>query len=131
MVLLAAGVAGIGLVTFLSLRSSPAISTVNWIPKPIAQWADRNGRLDNFPAYGLLAVPFLLMATTLRRQMWIVGLLALLIVVLEVAQLELPMRHCDLMDIAFGWAGLLAAWAGCVALQKVFAIFENKPDATS
>lgn len=131
LVALTAGLVGIGLVTFLSLRSSPAISTVGWIPKPIAHWADRNGRLDNLPAYGLLAVPFLLVASTFRRQLWMVILLALLIVALELTQLDLPTRHCDPGDIACGWTGLLVAWAGCAALQKMFASFGTRPNGTT
>ena len=116
--LLCMGLAGLGLVAFLSLRSSPALATVHWMPGTIARWADGHGRICNFPAYGLLAVPFLLIASSLRRQTTVVILLALLIAAFELIQLDLPRRTCDPGDIACGWAGLLADWAGCVLRRK-------------
>jgi len=116
--LLCMGLVGLGLVTFLSLRSSPALATVHWMPGTIARWADTHGRFCNFPAYGLLAVPFLLIASSLRQQATVVIALALLIVAFELVQLYLPRRTCDPGDIACGWAGLLAAWAGCVLFRK-------------
>ena len=116
--LLCAGLIGIGLVTFLSLRSSPAISSVRWMPGIISHWADRHGRFCNFPAFGTLAVPFLLIASTLRRQAWVVAFLALLIAALEIAQLAIPTRVCDVRDIAWGWAGLVTAWLICWSLKK-------------
>jgi hypothetical protein len=115
---LCAGLLGVGVVTFLSLRSSPEITTVKWVPKIIANWADRHGRFCNFPAYGALAVPFLLIASTLRRQAWIIALLAVLIAALEISQLAIPTRVCDVWDIAWGWAGLLAAWFICAAINR-------------
>jgi hypothetical protein len=127
--LLGFGLAGIGLVTYLSLRSSPAITTVNWIPKPIAQWADRHGRFCNLPAYGVLATPFLLMASTFRRQMGVVGLLALLILAFELLQLRLPARSCDPWDIAYGWAGLLIAWGGYLGIKRLIARRGPESDA--
>lgn len=120
-VLLVAGLVGIGLVTFLSLRSSPALSTVSWLPRSIAHWADAHGRLCNFPAYGLLAVPFLLITSNLRWQMGMLAGLALLIVAFEIIQLDLLARSCDPADVAWGWAGLLTAWAGCAAVKKIAA----------
>jgi glycopeptide antibiotics resistance protein len=123
---LCAGLIGIGLVTFLSLRSSPAVSTVKWMPRIVAHWADRHGRFCNFPAYGLLAVPFLMIASTIRRQAWVVAMLAALIFLLEIAQLAVPTRFCDIGDMACGWAGLLVAWIICVALKKFVLVIKLK-----
>jgi glycopeptide antibiotics resistance protein len=118
MSLLCAGVVGIGLVIFLSLRSSPAISSVRWVPGIISHWADRHGRACNFPAYGMLAVPFLMITSTFRQQARVIGLLALLIISLEFAQRAIPTRVCDLGDVAWGWAGLVAAWVICEAFKR-------------
>jgi len=105
-------------VTFLSLRSSPAISTVRWIPRFIANWADRHGRVDNLPANGMMGVPFFLMASTFRRQLWSVAILSLFIVSLELAQLAIPTRHCDIGDMVWGSLGLAVAWAACEAIKR-------------
>lgn len=121
------GLTGIGLVTFFSLRSTPAISTVNWVPRWLAHWADRNYRFDNFPAYGLMALPFLLLANTFRRRAWTVVALSFLIFFLELAQLAEPHRHCDVGDMACGWAGVLTAWALCTALDRLLARLGLKP----
>jgi hypothetical protein len=118
---LCAGLVGIGVVAFLSLRSSPAISTVRWIPRFIANWADRHGRFDNFPAYGMMGVPFFMTNPTLRRQLWSIVILSLFIVSLELAQLAIPTRHCDIWDMFWGSMGLVAAWADCEVL-KIFRI---------
>ncbi len=127
-VIFCTGLIGIGVVTFLSLRSSPAISTVWWMPAVIAHWADSNGRFDNFPAYGLMGVPFFLIASTFRRQAWTIAILSLLIVSLELTQLALPMRHCDIWDMFWGCLGLLAAWAICEALKMSIGL---KPKSVS
>jgi glycopeptide antibiotics resistance protein len=116
---LCAGLAGLGAVSFLSLRSSSAISTVWWIPKFIANWADRHGRFDNFPAYGLMGVPFFLVASTFRRQIGSLILLCLFVVLLELAQLAIPTRHCDIGDMFWGSLGLLAAFFACEAFKRL------------
>jgi hypothetical protein len=57
-----AGIFGVGLATFLSVKSSPSMSGVGWLPHFIIHWADRHGQLCNFPAYAMLAIPFLALA---------------------------------------------------------------------
>lgn len=123
--MLCAGLAGIGLVVFLSLRSSPALTTVKWMPRTIANWADRHGRFCNFPAYGLVALPFFFIATTTRQKAWTFALLALLIASLEICQLAIPARYCDIWDIVWGCAGLLTAWVICDALKKFMLVIRS------
>jgi len=109
-ILLCLGLAGVGAVTLLSLRSSPAISTVRWIPQPIARWADRHGRSCNFVAYGIVGLPLLMLTPSPRRQLGIVLLMSLGIAALEVIQFALPSRVCDVWDIFYGVNGVLTAW---------------------
>lgn len=122
-----AGLLGIGVVTFLSLRSSPAISTVWWIPRFVANWADRHGRFDNFPAYGMMGVPFFMIASAFRRQVWVFAVLSLIIISLELTQLAIPTRHCDVWDMFWGCMGLLAAWAICETLKRFRLSIGSKP----
>jgi hypothetical protein len=112
--LYAAGLIGIGAVSFLSLSPSSAIRTFGWMPVAIANWADSNGRFDNFPAYGR---SFFLIASTFRQQAWTIAILSLLIVSLELTRLVIPTRHCDIWDTFLGCMGLLAAWTNCEVLK--------------
>jgi hypothetical protein len=129
--LLLTGIFGLGLAIFLSLRTSPATSTVSWLPKFITHWADRHGQLCNFPAYGLLALPFLFIAPDMRRQAQIVLGIFDLVALIEVIQFWIPTRVCDTGDVFWGWLGASVAWGifGIfIALQKLFKMtFSPKP----
>lgn len=112
------GLAGIGLAAFLSLRSSPAISTVRWIPQWLSHWADAHGRFDNFPAYGLVSLPFYLISSHFGTQLSIFLALATFVVLLECVQILIPSRHCDGYDMVWGILGVLAAWMAVGLLRK-------------
>jgi hypothetical protein len=105
-----AGVVGVGLAVFLSVRSSPAMMTVDWLPKFVANWLDHYGRFRNFPAFAMLAIPFLIITPKFLQRACIIALLAILIDSLELIQVWIPTRFADLGDIFWGWTGLLAAW---------------------
>jgi hypothetical protein len=107
------GVAGSALAIFLSLRASPATSTVSWLPKTITHWADGHGQSCNFPAYGVLALTFLAIAPNVRRQAQVVLGLFGLIASMEVIQFWIPKRTCDPGDIFWGWLGVSVAWGIC------------------
>jgi hypothetical protein len=102
---------GMGLCVYLSLRASPALNTVSWLPHGVARWADAHGRFDNFPAYGLVALPLFLLATGTRRQLAIFVIMTMFIALLEFAQRTIPTRHCDIWDLIYGGLGLATAWA--------------------
>lgn len=105
------GLVGVAPAVFLSIRPSPALSTVRWLPHFISQWADRHGWFCNFPAYGALAVPFLVITPNIVGRACVVASLAALVAALEIIQLWIPTRSADLWDIFWGWSGLLTAWA--------------------
>jgi glycopeptide antibiotics resistance protein len=121
------GLAGIGMVSFLSLRPTPAISTLRWMPKFIANWADRHGQFDNFPAYMAMGVPFFMIISGFRRQMWTIAILSAFIVSLELTQLAIPTRHCDVADMFWGSMGVAAAWAVCEVLKRFRITIGSKP----
>ncbi len=92
---------------FLSLRASSHVHTVPWIPGFIGGWADTHGIVRNtaaFFAFGLLVFPLL-------GPGWRVALaLSVFATLIEVAQIWIPSRNFDLLDIAASLAGLALAW---------------------
>jgi hypothetical protein len=113
-----AGVVGVGLAIFLSVRSSPAMMTVAWLPKWVGHWLDQYGRFRNFPAFAMLAIPFLIITPKFLQRACIIVLLAMLVDSLELVQLFIPTRYAEGWDIFWGWAGLLAAWGIFEAVIK-------------
>jgi len=114
------GVFGVGLAIFLSVKSSPNMSAVGWLPHFIIRWADSHGRLCNFPAYAMLAIPFLAIAPGRLHRAGATVLLAILVAGLEIIQLWIPTRYSDKWDVFWGWSGLLTSWA---AVEMVAAIW--------
>jgi hypothetical protein len=123
--MLVAGMTGLLLGIYLSVRPSPALATVWWLPHFISRWADHHGILRNFPAYAMLAVPFLMVATGVRQRAYAVAFLAIFAALMEIIQLWIPTRFADMRDIVWSWAGLLAAWGLFEAVVK------SKPSASA
>ena len=104
--MLLVGVIGVALAIFLSVRSSPTLTTVWWLPHFVSHWADRHGVFRNFPAYAILAVPFLMITPGILQRACVIASLAVVAALLEVIQLWIPTRFADLGDIFWSWAGL-------------------------
>jgi hypothetical protein len=117
--MLLAGAIGVALAIYLSVRHSPAMTTVRWLPRFIAVWADHHGRFCNFPAYAMLAVPFLMVTTGALRRACVAALLVVFVALLELVQLWIPTRVADLWDIVWGGAGILAVWGIFEAVRKL------------
>jgi len=117
--MLLAGAIGVTLAIYLSVRPSAAMTTVRWLPRFIAVWADHHGRFCNFPAYAMLAVPFLMVTTNTLRRACVVALLVVFVALLELVQLWIPTRVADLRDIFWGGAGILAVWGIFEAVIKL------------
>lgn len=124
--LLSAGFVGLVLVTFLSLRASPATSTVRWLPRFITHWADRHGQFCNFPAYAGLTVPFVLLARNRRQRLLAAAGLCLLGATLETCQRWIPTRFFDWYDILWSCAGVLATWGVSEVLVSAAAALRQK-----
>ncbi len=117
--MLLAGAVGVGLGVYLSVRPSPALTTVWWLPHFVSQWADHHGILRNFPAYAMLAVPFLILARGISQRAVAVACLAVFATLMEIIQLWIPTRFADGRDIVWSWAGLLLAWGIFEAVAKL------------
>lgn len=60
------------------------MSAVGWLAHFITHWADRHERLCNFPAYAMLAIPFLAIAPGRLHRAGATVLLAILVAGLEI-----------------------------------------------
>ena len=108
-------------IALVTLETSPQMTMVSWIPKFISRWADAEPTFRNFPPYALATLLSTLTALTWIRPrtrshglLIILGMLclwALLGTGLECAQLWLPYRKFDLLDITWSVVGALAGSA--------------------
>lgn len=116
--------ATIGFILYVTFRSSPKITDIPWFPNSLAVWFDEHDEIRHLIGYGVLAAltfwvrfdfsdsRFRLVRKfrTSRYRTGRLGALFVLIYLLELAQLPLPDRDFDWMDIINGWIGVVLAW---------------------
>jgi hypothetical protein len=100
-------VAMLGAAFFLTLRPSPYLVGLTWVPSWLADWADSNGVLRNVPAFAACYL-VILVGVGWRRRYLAFGVTFAVATTLEVIQLWLPSRF-------FGWDDILASWGGVLA----------------
>jgi hypothetical protein len=122
-------------ILYLSLRGSPSLREVCWLPEWLSAWADRHGELRTAVPYcaaGLLC-PWLLIRNQARPtgrsqlighgrlvpSLWAATSLFALLLLTEGAQLVLPNRLASLADIAWGTLGIVAGVAASLCLRAV------------
>ena len=122
-------------ILYLSLRGSPSLREVCWLPEWLSAWADRHGELRTAVPYcaaGLLC-PWLLIRNQaqptgrsqlighgrLAPSLWAAASLFALLLLTEGAQLVLPNRSASLADIAWGTLGIVVGVAGSLCLRAV------------
>lgn len=106
-------------ILFCALAPSPNMREMWWIPGWLGEWADRHGNFRNFPVFATFATVLVCAVTAhappVTRYGWLrlaFGAFittALLGILLEAAQLFLPHRWADPIDIV--WS-LLGAFVG-------------------
>ena len=104
-------VGAVGLIAALdlTLRSSGYLQLVDWLPKPVARWADSHGQLRNLPAFFLLALPFIAFFPRRKHRLMTAGGLLVLAALLEFAQYLRPQRWVEWQDVAWSWCGIALA----------------------
>jgi hypothetical protein len=130
----AAIIFGIVAAIYLTDRRSSDLETIPWLPvwlHGIAQWADYHGRFRNVPAYGILALPVLVLCSSPRRRGNAVVALATFATVMEYTQLLIPTRFFDWYDILESWAGIIITWIlveACFYAERVTSRPGPKPE---
>jgi hypothetical protein len=104
-------------VFWCALAKSPAMVEICWMPVWLGKWADDYPIFRNFPAFALLSFLVTLLLAGLSATQRALTLLAITIVSaigasligvgLEFAQLWIPERSFDLLDIAWTLAGAI------------------------
>jgi hypothetical protein len=105
-------------VFWCALSKSPLMVEICWMPAWLGKWADAYPILRNFPAFALLSfIASLALAnfTCMRRTISNLSVaiiswlgVSLIGVALEFAQIWIPSRSFDLLDIAWTLAGAFA-----------------------
>jgi hypothetical protein len=121
-------------ILYLSLRGSPSMRELPWLPGWLSVWADRHGELRTAVPYGAAALmcPWLLQVDPHRlaaARRWLygqaLGLFSALLLT-EGAQCFLVHRTASLADIAWGTLGIVLGGAlrllgtrlGCVSCER-------------
>ena len=104
----------LAVVLFFALKPNPEVPP-GMAPVQVRVYLNSHDAMRNQLAFGLLGIAalFSLMTKSFlnRRQVWAISLIALLIPVVEIAQIWMPERHADIDDVLNGWLGLGLACA--------------------
>jgi hypothetical protein len=133
----AANIFGAVAAIYLTDRRSSDLETIPWLPvwlHGVARWADYHGRFRNVPAYGILALPVLVLCSTTRRRANAVVALATFATVMEYTQLLVPTRFFDWYDIIESWVGIIITWAlveACFYAERMTSRATRRPASPS
>jgi VanZ family protein len=102
-------VACLGIILFFALKPDPEVPE-GMAPSAVIVFFNSFDAFRNQLAFGLFGIAALLLLSGRkiwnRSQLLAVSLIAVLIPVLEIAQLWMPHRFVDLNDVLNGWLGL-------------------------
>lgn len=113
-------------VFLLSWKADPNIGNLSIFPSWIGKWINNYGNLRT-------SVPFIILGFTCElnrisvQKVWkcrIINLIGLFIIILlaELGQLLLPLRHFDYQDIFCGMAGSIVGMLAGNTAKKIFAV---------
>jgi hypothetical protein len=113
-------------VIFFTFRASPNVSTLSWMPERWGLWLDEHDEFRHFIGLAVFAgVGFMLNFDALlnrsrsrfvrkfrssRNRTGRLGAFLVMVYLLELAQLGMPDRDFDWLDIVNGWGGIVFAW---------------------
>ncbi len=123
----------LGLILFLTFRPSTNVSTLSWMPERWGLWLDEQDEFRHFIGFSVFAAVgfmlnfdsslnrsssrFLRRFRSSRYRTGRLGGFLVLVYILELAQLAIPERDFDWLDIVNGWAGVLVAWGIWYAIK--------------
>ncbi|WP_374761222.1 VanZ family protein [Flectobacillus roseus] len=106
----------ISLVMLLSWIDNPALSELRYMPVWLGEWCDQYPRARTGVPFFFLALFLSLIRS--ENINWILSL-SLFVVFVEIIQLFIPNRHCDIFDIFFGWIGIIIGFL----IVKLYFVF--------
>ena len=120
-------VAVFGIVLYFTFRASPNVSTLAWMPERWGIWLDEHDEFRHFIGFAVFAAigfglnfdalfnrsrsRFVRKFRSSRNRTGRLGAFLVLVYLLELAQLGMPGRDFDWLDVVNGWGGIVLAWA--------------------
>lgn len=117
-------------ILFFTFRASSNVSDLSWMPQRWGLWLDEHDEFRHCIGFAIFAAAgfllnldsvlnrsrsrFLRKFRSTRFRTGRLGGFLVFVYILELAQLEMPNRDFDWLDIVNGWGGVLLAWVCCV-----------------
>ena len=122
----------LGMVFYLTVKPNPAIQEIQWMPKESTVFFDLHDDWKNVVGYGALALAGFIgwphgwgpngWRAITKRWVQVVACCGI-VVFMELLQLFIPTRFCDVKDMTAGSFGVLVAWmlatAGELCMRKL------------
>jgi hypothetical protein len=118
------------LIIFFTFRGSSNVSDLSWMPQRWGLWLDEHDEFRHFIGFAVFAAVgfslnfdsffnrshsrFIRKFRSSRYRTGRLGLFMVLVYALELAQINMPDRDFDWLDIVNGWGGVLLGWITCV-----------------
>jgi hypothetical protein len=126
-------VGAFALILYFTFRDSSRLAEISWMPKRWGIWLDDHSKFRHFVGFAAFAaVAFAINLDTFftrskhrfirrfrssRYRTGRLGGMLVLVYVLELAQINMPHRDFDWLDIVNGWGGIVAAWSVWYAIK--------------
>jgi hypothetical protein len=120
-------VGALALILYFTFRESSKVAEISWMPQRWGMWLDDHDEFRHFIGFvAFAAFAFSLNLDTVftrskhrfirrfrssRNRTGRLGGMLVLVYALELAQINMPRRDFDWLDIVNGWGGVLLAWA--------------------
>lgn len=124
---LAALILGFALILYFSFRASARVAEISWMPPRWGLWLDEHDEFRHYLGFAAFAAVvfalnfddvlnrsrsrFIRRFRSSRNRTGRLGTLLVLVYALELAQINMPHRDFDWLDIVNGWGGVFTAWA--------------------
>jgi glycopeptide antibiotics resistance protein len=125
----------LGLILYLTVKPNPSIKEIQWMPKESTVFFDLHDGWKNALGYGALALAgFIGWPKGWGRHEWKPGsrkraqLIALcgVVVFMELLQLFIPTRFCDIKDMTVGSFGVLVTWCVATITERIIRLPTGK-----
>jgi hypothetical protein len=116
-------------ILFFTFRPSSTVGDLSWMPVRWGLWLDDHDEFRHFIGYAVFAFAgfmlnfdsvfnrsrsrFIRRFRSSRNRTGRLGGFLVLVYLLELAQIEMPNRDFDWLDVVNGWGGVLFAWGIC------------------